>query len=301
MTIYREFDIFFDMKFTNLEIQKLQRLRQRYHDLKPGKESLLELIDEAELSESVYNSNAIENSTLTLVETEKILLDMEVSRNVSLREVFEAKNLAIVSQYVQRHYDIALTHDVILLLHKMLILNINEKIAGRFRAEGEFVRVGSHIASPPESIFGELSDAFRLYVSKDSAHPLERVARFHLDFETIHPFIDGNGRIGRLLMNYQLLQHGYPLIIVRNKDKKMYYQGLSTFQRNGETRVFGKFFILTVKESLHKRIAYLSGQKIVPLVRIAEEQGKSVSSILNSAKHQSIPAFREKGVWKIGT
>ncbi|MFZ2226375.1 MAG: hypothetical protein WA064_01985 [Candidatus Moraniibacteriota bacterium] len=79
----------------------IQELKGEYDKLSKGKESLLVLIDEAEIPESVYNSNAIENSTLTLKETEKILLEMEVSRDVSVREVYEAKNLFRVINYIR--------------------------------------------------------------------------------------------------------------------------------------------------------------------------------------------------------
>ncbi len=80
---------------------RIQALKAQYDVLRKGKDSLLVMIDDAEVPESVYNSNAIENSTLTLKETEKILLDMEVSRDVSLREVYEAKNLARVIGYIR--------------------------------------------------------------------------------------------------------------------------------------------------------------------------------------------------------
>lgn len=281
-------------------MSRLQKLKERFQELREGKDALLALIDEVELSEAVYNSNAIENSTLSLPETEKILLDMEVSRHVNLREVFEAKNLAVVSVYVQKHSSVDIMADGILLLHKMLLTTIDERIAGRFRQKGEFVRVGTHIAPPPEQIEPDLQEALRRYRFDDVTHVLEKIALFHLDFETLHPFVDGNGRIGRLLMNYQLLQHGYPPIIIRNKDKKQYYQGLSEFQTTFHTGKFVTFFILAVKESLHKRIAYLEGQKILPLAQYAKLHSKNLSSLLNSAKRQSIPAFREKGVWKIG-
>src|SRR3989344_5941851 len=79
--------------------KRIQALKSIYDSLRSGKESLLAIIDEAEIPEAVYNSNAIENSTLTLKETEKILLEQELSRDVSLREVFEAKNLARVITY----------------------------------------------------------------------------------------------------------------------------------------------------------------------------------------------------------
>ena len=102
-----------------------------------GKASLLKLIDESELSESVFNSNAIENSTLTLKETERILMEMEVSRNVSVREVFEAKNLARVLEYIRnKSVEPELSIEIILLLHKMLMGNINDVIAGTFPQKG---------------------------------------------------------------------------------------------------------------------------------------------------------------------
>ena len=84
------------MIINNPNKKKIENLQKEYNSLRKGKESLLDIIDEAELPENVYNSNAIENSTLTLKETEKILMEMEISRNISLREVFEAKNLARV-------------------------------------------------------------------------------------------------------------------------------------------------------------------------------------------------------------
>lgn len=105
---------------------RIKKLKEEYDRLRIGKDSLLRIIDEAEIAESVYNSNAIENSTLTLKETEKILLEMEVSRDVSLREVFEAKNLARVMEYIRKKsQEEELSKEMILLLHKMLIENIN--------------------------------------------------------------------------------------------------------------------------------------------------------------------------------
>jgi Fic family protein len=288
------------MIFTDHESRSVLGLKKKYHRLKPKKEALLNLINEAELSEGVYNSNAIENSTLTLRETEKILLDLEISRNIGLREVFEAKNLATVIEYVQTHYNDDISLDTILLLHRMLITNINEKIAGRFRQTGELVRVGTHIAPLPEHVGSLLSTAWVRYVSDDGMHPIERIAQFHLEFETIHPFVDGNGRMGRVLINQQLFQHDYPPVVIRNKDKALYYRCLADYQRNDHAKPFSKFLLANVKESLHKRIAYMEGQQIVPLAKYAHQKKKNVSALLNAARRQTLPAFREKGVWKIG-
>ena len=131
---------------------RIQQLKGIYERLKPGKESLLAMIDEVEIPENVYNSNAIENSTLTLKETEKILLEQELTREVSVREVFEAKNLARVIEYKRNNNQKQLTKKLILFFHQMLIGGIDDSVAGRFRKKGEYVRVGTYIAPAPEHV-----------------------------------------------------------------------------------------------------------------------------------------------------
>ena len=111
--------------------QRIDTLKKEYDSLKTGKESLLAMIMETEVPEAVYNSNAIENSTLTIAETEKILMEMKVSRHISVREVFEAKNLARISDYLMKKTtSFSLDRELILLLHSMLISNIDDTIAG---------------------------------------------------------------------------------------------------------------------------------------------------------------------------
>lgn len=289
------------MKLTFRQLKYLQSLKSDYDRLKSGKDSLLQLLTESELPEMVYNSNAIENSTLTLSDTEKILLDQEVSRDLNLREVYEAKNLARLNEYM---YDKAvftdITPDLIKLIHQMLIGVINDAIAGRFRTKGEYVRVGTHIAPAPEQVEGMLQNALWQYNSEHSLHFLDQIARFHLEFETIHPFNDGNGRVGRILINWQLARLGFPPIIVRNKGKEKYYNTFGVYRFNQETGDLTHLLYLALSESLHKRLAYLRGNVIIPLSEYAKDQGIIAPIILNKARRQTIPAFREKGVWKIG-
>jgi Fic family protein len=280
---------------------RIKKLKEEYDRLRIGKDSLLKIIDEVEIAESVYNSNAIENSTLTLKETEKILLEMEVSRDISLREVFEAKNLARVIEYMRKKsQEEDLSKEMILLLHKMLIENINEGISGRFRKEHEYVRIGTHIATSPEHIERMIEEALIQYSSDHETYFADKIANFHLYFETIHPFNDGNGRIGRVIINYQLYRLGFPGIIIRDKEKKLYYEGFEEYLDSRITKKSEKIITLALAESLNKRIAYLKGDKIVDLAEYAQKLGKPTSAILNAAKRQTIPAFREKGVWKIG-
>lgn len=279
---------------------KIKELKKEYDTLRKGKESLLVMVDEVEIPESVYNSNAIENSTLTLKETEKILLEMEVSREVSLREVFEAKNLARVIEYVRnKSQEAELGKEIILFLHQMLINGIDDNIAGRFRKKGEYVRVGTHIAPAPERVERMIESALIEYSSNTDNYFIDRIAKFHLDFETIHPFCDGNGRIGRVLTNYQLSRLGFPRIIVRDKEKKKYYQSFSDYRHEKNTKTMEKIIALALTESLHKRITYLTGKKIVAVSEYVKKHKMSAPAVLNAARRQNIPTFRERGIWKI--
>lgn len=288
------------MAANNPAKKRIQELKTEFDSRRKGKDSLLAMVDEAEIPEVVYNSNAIENSTLTLKETEKILLDMEVSRNVSVREVFEAKNLARVIGYVRaKSQEKEIDKEIILLLHQMLIGGINDGIAGRFRAKGEYVRVGSYVASVPEHIEPMIEETLLEYSSNLNSYFLDKIAKFHLDFEIIHPFNDGNGRIGRVLINYQFQRLGFPRIIVRDREKKDYYQAFGDYRGNKNTKMMEKILALGLMESFHKRITYLKGETIIPLADYTKRHKLSGPALSNAARRQKIPAFREKGVWKI--
>jgi Fic family protein len=287
------------MKLTRL--QKISKLFAQYQLKSKEKESLLMMVDDIEIAERVYNSNAIENSTLTLPETEKILLQQEISRHISLREVFEAKNLALVYGYIKKTAPKQpLNIDMILLLHKMLLTNIRDEVAGRFRQNGEMVQVGGHIGLPPEFIVGRIQEILINYKSKIEITLIHRIAMLHAEYESIHPVIDGNGRIGRVINNYLLTREGFPPIIVRNKEKESYYKALRSYDDSHDFKPMIRVVELSALESLHKRLAYLDGLEIIPLAKYTENNRSSFHSILNSARRQAITAFREKGVWKIG-
>jgi Fic family protein len=289
------------MASTNPTKNQIKNLKTEYARLCKGKEALLKIIDESELSESVFNSNAIENSTLTLKETERILLELEISRNISIREVFEAKNLACVMEYTRsKSVDSDLSMELLLLLHKMLLGNINDDYGGRFRKPGEYVRVGTHIAPAPEQVESMIETTMSNYKTDSETYFVDRIAKFHLAFETIHPFCDGNGRMGRVIINYQLSRYGFPSIIIRNKEKQDYYKAFGDYHESKKTKPLEDIISLSLMESFHKRLAYLRGDTIIPLAYHAKGLQKSVNTLLNAARRQTIPAFREKGVWKIG-
>ena len=276
-------------------------LRERYYAVALGKEQLLRIISEAEVAEQVYNSNAIENSTLSLEDTEKILLQIELDRAVPVRELFEAKNLARVVSYIDKKAkESELTFDVILLLHKVLISNINDDIAGRFRNDNEWVRVGNYIAVDPKFIEDKLKEMLSKYYASSSEHIIKRIARLHLTFEHIHPFVDGNGRIGRVINNYLLIREGFVPINIKFIDRQLYYQAFREFDKDGSTGIMEEIVGRALTNSYHKRLSYLEGSEIVTLSDYAKKFRKSHSNLLNKAGRQTIEAFLEKGTWKIG-
>lgn len=280
---------------------RIKKLKDEYDRLRVNKESLLQLLDEAEMAEAVYNSNAIENSTLSLPETEKILLEAELPKKISTREVFEAKNLAQVMKFVQvKSLHEEFSKEVILIIHKLLLTNIADDIAGRFRGQFEYVRVGTHIAPAPEHVERMLEEIILEYSGGFDSYFIDKIAKFHLDFENIHPFNDGNGRIGRVIINFQLYRIGFPTLIIRDKEKDGYYEAFQKYRSKNDVKPMEKIVLLALTESLHKRITYLEGKKIIPLFEYAKQQGKPAPIFLNAARRQTIPAFRERGVWKIG-
>ena len=265
---------------------------QSYQKLKKANENALIEIAIAEIPEMVYNSNAIENSTLTLKDTEEILIYNQLRRNYNLREVYEAKNLAYITEQLLHIPSQKLTIELILSLHKTLLTGIDDKIAGRFRCAKERVKVWGHIGANPAFVHELMNDLVNTYNNND-LYFLDKIAYFHAEFETIHPFCDGNWRIGRVLINQQLMKLGYPPISIPNKNKKSdYYPLFDSYVMKNKYDKFTEVFALLLMESLHKKITLLTAKKIITLNQRAKNNHKNINSSLNKAKRQTIPAFK---------
>ena len=280
--------------------EKIDALYKRYTALAKGNEDLLKEIALAEIPEMVYNSNAIENSTLTLEDTEKILAGNTLHRKVNIREIYEAKNLAIITEALLEKNKHKLDINVILDLHKILLTHIDDSIAGRFRSGKEWIRIGNHLGANPQFVHSLMQELLDDYNENKSRYFLDTIARFHAEFETIHPFVDGNGRMGRVLINVQLINAGYPPIIIQNKSKHTDYYPL--FTQYPVTMKFGNFtqlFALLLQEALHKRISIISAKKIIPLSIWSTQNGVKHNVAANKAKRQTIPAFRMREKWMI--
>jgi Fic family protein len=279
---------------------KIQALHSQYLSLAKGNESVLKEITLSEIPEMVYNSNAIENSTLSLEDTEKILAGGILDRKVNVREIYEAKNLAKLTESLLEKDNTLLNIKLILSLHKALLTDIDDTIAGRFRVGKEWVRVGNHLGANPRFVSTLMQELVDHYNQRKISYFLDAVAHFHAEFETIHPFVDGNGRMGRVLINLQLMHAGFPPIIIQNKSKhKEYYALFTQYQSTLKFGGFTELFALLLQESLNKRISILTAKKIIPLAQWASQNGVKPNVAANKAKRQTIPAFRLREKWMI--
>ncbi|MDR1016255.1 MAG: Fic family protein [Coriobacteriales bacterium] len=286
---------------------ELKHLVERFRKLAKGKDNALRELVFAELPDMVYNSNAIENSSLSLEDTESILMQGIVPSESVIREVYEVKNLAQVTERLYAHSEEPLSTTLLLEMHALLLQNINPEWAGRFRHGDEWVRVGAHVGANPDFVSGLVSELLNQYNAwentftlPDGNSLLAHVAHFHAEFETIHPFRDGNGRMGRALLNHQLHRFGLPPIIVRNKGKeKDYYPLFARYEQSGDFSGFTKLFTTLLQESLHKRIAQLTTRRIISVSDWARQNDIRPNVVLNKAKRQTLPAFRLRGKWMI--
>ena len=279
---------------------RIEELHKQYLNLAKGNETVLKKITLAEIPEMVYNSNAIENSTLSLEDTEKILAGGSLERKVIVREVYEAKNLAKLTESLLEKNKTILNTKLILSMHKILLTDIDDNIAGRFRVGKEWVRVGNHLGANPQFVPTLMQELVDNYNQNKISYFLDAVAHFHAEFETIHPFVDGNGRMGRVLINLQLMNLGFPPIIIQNKNKHTEYYPLFTqYQSTLKSGGFTELFALLLQESLNKRVTFLTAKKIIPLSVWAKQSGIKSNVAANKAKRQTIPAFRMREKWMI--
>jgi Fic family protein len=205
---------------------------------------------EAFCSLFTHNSTGIEGNTLTLSETSSLLFEGIVPSSKSLREINETINHKKAFDYIL-NYKKEVSKDFIFELHKLVISNTlrQELISqiGRYRTIQ--VYIGSSLPPKPEDVHIKMANLLRWYsINKKILHPLIVASYFHTEFEKIHPFVDGNGRVGRLLLNFILHKNNLPMINIPNSKKNKYYEVLQKAHK-GEIKPFVSFLILLLKES----------------------------------------------------
>ena len=177
--------------------------------------------------EWTYHSNAIEGNTLTLRETKVVLEGITVGGK-SLREHFEATNHRDAILYVEEIVakGEALSEWQVRNIHSLVLKGIDNDEAGRYRQENVVIAGAS--TTPPDFLHlpAEMAALVEWHDQAGAMNPVERAAELHTRFVKIHPFVDGNGRTGRLLLNFELMKFGYPPAVIRKEDRLAYYNAL---------------------------------------------------------------------------
>ena len=236
-------------------LEQINSLKKSLDSCRPLTPAEVDAIKEVFLVEHTYNSNAIEGNTLTLQETALVLQGVTIDKK-PLKDHLEAVGYKEAFQYVEElaKQDKDLSEFDIKSIHNLVLANRPED-RGTFRRVN--VRIAGALTTPvqPYLIEPKIEELLNNYnVWSKSMHIVERVANFHLQFESIHPFIDGNGRTGRLIMNLQLIKEGLPAINIKFADRKKYYDAFDEYSRTGSseamTKLVGEAVISRLREMI---------------------------------------------------
>lgn len=216
--------------------------------------------------EYTYESNRIEGNTLTLQETALVVEKGLTIGGKSMLEHLEAINHTFALDYVKElvRDKIPFTKAILLDIHKLVLQGIDNHHAGSYRKVQVLISGAKHIPPQPYLLQKEMEGFFLWYeAEKNSIHPIILAAEMHERLVTIHPFIDGNGRTSRLLMNLILLQHGYPIAILKGdaENRSKYYEALEQAQTDGSKKHFFELVAQNVKETIQRILHVLSGVK----------------------------------------
>ncbi len=238
--------------------EKDTKMKEKLDALRPLPSYTVQSIRDKLLLDWTYNSNAIEGNTLTLIETKVVLEGITIGgkRLSEHLEVINHKDAIIyVEEIVKNEED--LTEWQIKNIHRLVLKGIDDANAGQYRKQNVIISGAKHI--PPDYLVSndEMNRFIEWYTSKDARemHPIERAARVHGDFVKIHPFIDGNGRTARLLLNFELMKSGYPPIVIQNEERMKYYAALDKAHTTGD---YGDFISMVEKEVENSLNIYLN-------------------------------------------
>ena len=240
-------------------LAEIDAKRERLNEMRPLTPGEIKRLQEEFMVEFTYNSNAIEGNTLTLKETAMVLEGVTIDQK-PLKDHLEAVGHRDALLYIEEiaKQEQPLSEFVIKNIHSLVLMNQPED-KGVFRRIP--VRIMGAYTEPVQPYLIEPKITELLAVNeerKETMNPIERIARFHLEFEGIHPFIDGNGRTGRLIMNLDLIRCGYPPINVKFTDRRKYYDAFDAYYRNSDAAVMTDLIAGYVNERLDEYLKILA-------------------------------------------
>lgn len=278
----------------------LSRINEKMHrldSLRPIPVDAVKKLHEEMRLLHTYHSNAIEGNTLTLPETKLVLEEGITISGKSLREHLEATNNARAFDLLENiaRKKKTIDHVVIQQIHEVVMAGILED-AGKYRTRN--VRITGASKTPPDwSKVINLIDELIEKIAQSKRHPLEIAAILHHRFVEIHPFIDGNGRVSRLLTNLFLIAQGYPPVVLKIEDRRKYYRFLRAADA-GNLEPFANFIAKTVDESLLMYLSFFGGvNELLPLKELAGNTPYSQEYLSLRARQGVLNAVKIGKIW----
>lgn len=245
-----------DHIFTKETIEKMEIMKLGYKELlkKLTTKQYQDIIDRFTVN-FTYESNAIEGNSLTLKDVTMLFHEKHILKGVNLRDIHETVNTRKALEALFYH-KIKIKEKDILQLHEMLVKDT--EVSFGYKKFPNFLLGRNVQTTAPEDVSSEMQRLIAWYHEHPKMHPLQKAALFHARFEKIHPFEDGNGRVGRILLNAILLEHGYPPLIIRKTQRvayfgalaaadKEHYDQLSRFLIEKYKKTYQRFFEIYVK------------------------------------------------------
>ncbi|TSB47960.1 Fic family protein [Alkalicoccobacillus porphyridii] len=232
-------------------------MKEELDNLRPLPMETVQSIKEDFLLRNTYHSNAIEGNTLTLYETKFVLEEGVTVAGKSLTEHLEVMNHKEASLYMEEQLTEQLSERVIKNIHALVLSRIDKSSAGVYRSQEVRISGASHEVTSSFQITNEMNLLMKWNQKNKELHPVERASILHSKFVNIHPFLDGNGRTARLLMNFELMSSGYLPVLFKVEDRVRYYEVLDVAGSSGNYEPFIKMVAELEEESLNQYLTLL--------------------------------------------
>lgn len=245
-----------------MNISELLKKKKRYETVKDSipKTTRISLENAFEV-EYTHHSTAIEGNTLTLLETKVVLEDGIAIGGKSLREIYEVVNHKKAYRYVKKCISngLALEENIVKDIHALLMENI--LIGGIYRKEEVIISGASHTPPAGSEMYAQIKNFYVELSDRKELNDIELAAWTHAEFVRIHPFLDGNGRTSRLLMNYRLMEKGFLPVYIAKEDRLAYYNALDEYASHGKLDDFAEMIALLEEKKLDKYLELAARQE----------------------------------------
>ena len=247
---------------TPFNFELIEKKKEIIDSCRPFSSNIKKLLKEKLLVEWTYNSNAIEGNTLTLSETKVVLENGITIKGKPLKDHLEIINHKEAIEFIEElvEKDSNLNEYKIKAIHHLILKEIDMQNAGEYRNENVLISGAKHIPPIYINVPYEMQKLIEKYNEWDNLHPIIKACYLHGEFVKIHPFIDGNGRTARLLLNFELIKNGYPPVIIKNENRVEYYDSLDEAHTTNDYSNFIKIIISLLNESLDNYLFLLNKQ-----------------------------------------